>query len=166
MQATGTGYKITSSPNTASSIPHEASIACGDFWPDIEPGHFRAAMRLDGTITPERLRAELIAAIQTVHMLLHQWKTAQQAASAAPFDAAAPGADVIDGKTLTHHRYLRAIYCYAAANLQERYRSFDNTAEGKRRAEVLDPAIDDLRRDAYHAVADITSQQRCVIDLV
>lgn len=166
MQATGTGYKITSSPNTASSIPTEATIAGGNFWPDIEPSHFRAAMRLDGTITPKRLRAELISAIQTVQILLSLWKVEQQAVNATPFDATAPAAEVIDGKTITHHSYLRAIYCYAAANLQERYRAFDNTAEGKRRADALEPAIDDLRRDAYHAIADITGKQRCVIDLV
>ncbi len=42
----------------------------------------------------------------------------------------------IDGLSRHVHRYLRAVHCTAAAWLIERYRSFDATAAGDRKAEA------------------------------
>jgi hypothetical protein len=168
MQATGTGYPITSSPDISSSIPAEPTIPGGAFWPDIDPATFRSAMRLDGTITPQRLRAELTDAILTTQHLLGEWAARQQQDPAlqTPFDPSAPLATVIDGKTAAHHRYLRAVWCFAAASLQERYRAFDNTEKADRRADALDPVITQLQRDAHRAIADMQGTTRCTVELI
>ena len=166
MQATGTGYPITSSPNTASSLPAEQPIAGGGFWPDISPKAFRLAMRLDGTASAERVRAELIQATLTAQRMLRQWQASLPEGSPNPFLPHAGDSSLIDGNTPATHHYTRAVYCFAAANLQERYRSFDATAQGHARADVLDLTIDELRRDAHWALADLTERTRCTVDLI
>ena len=166
MQATGTGYKITSSPNTASSLPAETTIDGGDFWPDIEPKDFRAAMRIDGTVTAERTRSELVNAIATTRALLASWGQEQQQAGSAPFDKDAADAVLIDGEAVATLYYRRAVYCFAAAQLQERYQTFDNTAEGDKRAEADNTLIDALRRDAHWAVSDLLGRLRSTVDLI
>lgn len=163
MQATGRGYPITSSPNTASSLPEEDVIAGGGFWPDVSPSEFRATMRLDGTVSSARVTAELVQGITTVQRLLMAWRVDLDTN---PFDSKVPDAPLINGNTITWHLYQRAVFCFAAAQLQERYQTFDNTAEGDRRAEGDNLLIDQLRRDAHWAVADIEGRTRCTVELI
>lgn len=166
MQATGLGYPITSSPNTSSSLPAEAKINGDGFWPDVDPAHFRATMRIDGTATTQRVEAELINAITTTNNLLRVWRTVREASLPLPFDATVPGVSLLNQQTIAWHLYQRAVYCFAAANLQERYQTFDNTAEGRRRAEYEAYLIDQLRRDAHWAIADLEGRTRCTVELV
>lgn len=134
------------------------------FFPDIDVDQAYAAMRLDGTVTLERMRAALVEAVLSVNDELAAWKTAQQAAGFANL-VDVPAAKV-DGKSAHLHRYLRAIHCNAAAWLTERYRTIDATAAGDRKAEAENLGVDDLRRDARWAISDITGARRTTVELI
>jgi hypothetical protein len=59
----------------------------------------------------------------------------------------------------------RAVALYAKAELIERHRT-TTFPGGTHQAEDLAPAIDELRRDAQHAVRDLTGRTRTVVDLI
>lgn len=161
MQATGNGIIST---GTGTPPAAEAAIESGAFWPRIDPGNARLEMRLDGTITPQRLRAALVEAVASVNQQLQAWADDQQAAGRTTLAATCDR--LIDTVSLNVIRYRRAVYCYAAANLAERMRSFDSTAEGHKRADAMTDPIDDHRRDGRWAVSDILGRSRTVVELI
>lgn len=142
----------------------ESPIDCGPFLPAIEPADARERMRLDGTVTPERLRTALIEAALSVHDELAGWINDQVAAGYATL-ADVPARE-IDGDSAHVLRFHRAVRCLAAANLAERYRNFDATADGHQRADALDTTVDDLRRDARWAISDILGRGRTTVELI
>jgi len=152
---------VTTSPvNDALEPP----IGNGDFWPEIDPAQIRDALRVDSTITPERLRVALIEAMASVNGELEAWRQLQIAAGHATL-IAVPATE-IDDESIHVHRYRRAVGCLAKAGLIERYRDFDTTARGDRKADVLENPIDDLRRDARWAISDIQGVGRCTVELI
>ncbi|CUA82097.1 Phage head completion protein (GPL) [Gulbenkiania indica] len=140
------------------------AIRSGSFWPELDPVAARAAMRLDGTVTAERLRGALIEAIASVNGQLADWRRAQQTAGYASL-AEVP-TEEIDGTSILVQRWQRAVLCDATATLTERYRSFDSTSAGTKKADELDTTVDDLRRDSRWAISDITGLQRTTIELI
>lgn len=142
----------------------EEPIANGDFFPEIDPAEARKRMRLDGTVTPERLREALVEGAITVNADLDAWRLVQIAAGYATL-AAVPAPE-IDGASAHVHRYQRAVRCHAAANLTERMRDYDSTNDGHLQADKLDLTIDNLRRDARWAVSDILGKGRTTVELI
>lgn len=142
----------------------QAPIDSGSFWPAIQPARARQEMRLDGTVTPARLRAALVESIALVNSQLDAWHLEQQARGVTTLSASTDKR--IDQISLNDIRYQRAVQCYAAANLQERLRNYDTTAEGHKRADALTDPIDDHRRDARWAVSDILGKRRTVVELI
>ncbi|MGO3396945.1 MAG: head completion/stabilization protein [Serratia proteamaculans] len=139
----------------AEPAPQKAdSIANGDFWPDICPVEFARSMRLDGTTTPERQREALIAAMINVNRELQAWRLTQQSLGYLTAQDV-PGDDLVDGESPRVHNYRRAVFCIAKANVTERYRDFDATAKGDRRATSLESEVDDLWRDARWAMREL-----------
>lgn len=149
---------------TPPRFEHEPPIANDGFWPDIDPAEARTRMRIDGTVTAARLRAALVEAIAATNAKLAAWQALQIAAGHATL-AAVP-APSIDGTSAHAHRYQRAVACTAAANLIERHRSFDATNDGHQYADKLESPIDDLRRDAHWAIADILGRARTTVELI
>ncbi len=150
---------------TAPAAPeNETPIDPGPFWPDIGPAAIRTAHRIDGTVTAERLREALIEAIASVNGELAAWRETQQAAGAATL-ADVPS-EIIDTDSIHTHRYKRAVGCLAKAVLTERHPDFDATGKGERKADALDGTIDDLRRDARWAIADILGVRRTTVELI
>lgn len=157
----GVAHMIVQAPGTPAIEP---PIAIGAFWPDIDPFEIREAQRLDNTVTPARLRPALIEAASTTIEALAAWKIAQIELGYTTL-AAVPS-DEIDGATIIEHRFKRAVGSLAKALLMERYRDFDATAKGDKRADALTDPIDDCRRDHLNALADITGRPRCTIELI
>ncbi|OIT10256.1 head completion/stabilization protein [Ralstonia solanacearum] len=155
---------IAVAPVPASAQPGGRAIGNDGFFPDIDVDQACAAMRLDGTVTPERLRAALVDAVLSVNDELAAWKARQLAAGFLALGAVP--AQQIDGQSRYVHRYLRAVHCTAAAWLIERYRSFDATAAGDRKAEVENTSVDDLRRDARWTISDIAGTPRTTVELI
>jgi len=142
----------------------QSQIVNDGFFPDIDVDTATEAMRQDGTVTAERLRGALVEAALSVNADLAMWRAEQQAAGYATL-VAVPAAQ-IDGKSAHAHRYLRAVYCEARAGLIERYRDYDATAAGDRKAEALMQAVEDLRRDARWAASDIVGRPRSTVELI
>ncbi|HDR9289325.1 phage head protein [Burkholderia multivorans] len=146
--------------------PHTAAppIANDAFYPDVSLEHARDTMRLDGSVTDARLRHELLAAIASVNDELRTARTAWRDAGFARL-ADVP-ADQLDGESVLLQHYRRAVYCLAKATLIERYRDYDTTGDGARRADDLEPQSDELRRDARWAISDIVGRPRVTVELI
>ncbi|CAJ0819114.1 hypothetical protein LMG19087_03657 [Ralstonia wenshanensis] len=155
---------IAAAPVPAPAQPGGEPIGNDGFFPDIDVDQAYAAMRLDGTVTPQRLRASLVEAVISVNAELEAWKVAQVSFGRSTLaDVPAPK---IDGQSAHLHRYYRAVLCMAVAWLIERYRTIDATATGDRKAEAENLAVDDLRRDARWAISDLMGVARTTVELI
>ena len=147
--------------------PTEATITAGPFLPALDVAATRAAMRIDGTVTPERLRAALVEGIAHVADQLADHIEGWQATGYTTLgDVPVRGLQEIDGLPANVHRYLRAVRCWASAELIERMRDYDSTNEGHLNAEKLATTVDDLRRDARWAINDISGRARNTVELI
>ncbi|MCH4995343.1 head completion/stabilization protein [Pectobacterium carotovorum] len=131
------------------------------FWPDVEPITLRTLMRLENTVTPERLRHAALTAISEVNAELFEFRREQIAAGFTTLDAVP--AERLDGQSEKHHHYLRAVSAITTATLYERYRGYDASAKGDRKADALDGTIDELWRDARWSISQLQDKPRCII---
>lgn len=146
------------------TAPAEAPVSSDPFWPQIDVGHLRNSVRLAGEVSPERLRAAIVAATITVNDDLENWRQTQLNKG---YDTAADVPDVeIDGKPRSVQLYIRAVACATAVEIHERYRSYDSSAQGNQRADDLSPTIDELRRDHRYAVSDFLRIRRVTAELI
>jgi hypothetical protein len=134
------------------------------FYPDVSLEHARDTMRLDGNVTDVRLRHELLDAIASVNDELRTFRAVRRGAGIERL-ADVP-AEPLDGESVLLHHYRRAVYCLAKASLIERYRDYDSTGEGARRADELEPQGDELRRDARWAISAILGLPRVTVELI
>lgn len=141
-----------------------AAIVNDGFLPDIDVADFRAKQRVRDSVTPERAREALIAAMITVGRDLRDWVSARRIDGL--LSLAAVDAPSIDGISVLEHGYRRAVYCYAKADLVERYRDTDTTQPGIRKLADTDDAPEELRRDAVHAIRDILGVGRTAVELI
>jgi hypothetical protein len=147
-----------------SSTPIHGTVTNDGFFPDIELAPLRDAMRLDGTVTRERLIHAVRAAMLTVNDELSAWRGRLGAGGNAAL-ADVPSAK-IDGESALLYRYHRAVYHLAHADLTEKYRGFDSTKTGGQVAADLVETIDVSRRNARWAISDIMRIGRSSIDLI
>ena len=143
---------------------NEAEITNDGFWPAIDPAALRARIRLDGSVSAERLRAAIIDAVLTANDELAAWKAHQLATGHAKLEDVP--ATQVDGKSRLVQLYLRIVACATAAEVAERYRSYDTTAAGNQRADDLTPSIDELRRDVRWAIRDFLGTSRMTVELI
>lgn len=139
-------------------------MTSGAFWPAIVMPALRAAVRITGDVTAERLRAAVVGAVIAVNDELAAWSEALQDKGHATMDAIP--SPMIDGKSRLVQLYLRAVYCATAVELHERFRSYDATAQGNQRADDLTPTIDEMRRDLRYAVSDVLGTRRVTVELI
>lgn len=145
---------------TGSTEPFELS---NDGWfPDIDANKARATLRLDGSVTDTRLEAALVNAMLSVNQDLREFRADHQQYSTL---ADVPTSQVNDTSRLII-LYTRAVICTAGAEVVERYRSYDTSADGDRNAEALTPSIDELRRDARWAIRDLIGRVRSTVELI
>lgn len=146
------------------TIESETDIENDGWFPDIVLATARDEVRIDGTISAARLRSALIEAITSVNDELNTFKAAQIAAGYTSLGSVP--SENVDGISRHTHRYRRAVFCLAKSNLIERYRDYDSTSEGNKRADELEPGIGELRRDARWAISDISGNKRTTIELI
>lgn len=150
------------------SISHSEAgivIASDGWFPSISLAHVREDLVLDGTITTTRLRRAIRHGIAQVNNELRAWKDEQVQATGAAGLADVP-CETIDGESVKVGFYFRAVCGYVEADLFEKHRGYDLTAEGQRRAEVLDARIGEARRNAFWALQDIRDLPHTVSGLV
>lgn len=148
----------------ASPTPKQPNVTAGAFWPEIDVGVLREAIRVPGDIQAPRMRSTVVSAVMDVTRELATWQAARERAGHAALSDIP--AQVIDGKSRLVHLYLRAVGCATAVELHERYRSYDATAQGNQRAEELTPTIDEIRRDLRNAICDLQGLPRVTVELI
>lgn len=157
------GLSANGGPAATTSITDGPPIKNDGFWPDIDLADLRAATRLTGNITAERLRAAAIAAMLYVNGELAVYKARLVGEG---WSSAEDVGETIAGAKALVHRYRRAVQCTVQADCAEGYRDWDNTRAGDYRAEGERTAADDFRRNATWAIADILGQRRNVVELI
>lgn len=158
-------FVATPPPNHAwTETDPGAPITSDGWWPQVSPDEVRSTIRVNGTITEARLIDALKVAIIMVNRELSGWQSTQQAKGYTTL-AEVP-APVISGSSALEHLYKRAVYQTARADLIERYRDFDTTGAGDKRAEDLTDTVDEARRNARWAVQDILGQPHLTVELI
>ena len=154
---------VATAPVPPADAPSDA-IANDGWFPALSMADTRNSVRLDGTVTDERLRAALVNAMMDVNRQLRAFKAERSALGQASL-AAASADEMVDGKPRLVLLYLRAVMCSAKADLTERYRDFDADAANPRVKES-EPATDEQRRNAQWAVRDILGQSHVFVELI
>lgn len=131
------------------------------FWPDIDPMRVRELMRLEYVVTPERLREAIRMGIAETNAELHQFRERNIAAGYACL-AEVP-AEKIDGESDKCFHYLRAVSAFASASLYERYRGYDASAKGDKKADAIESTANTLWRDARWAVSQLEGRSKAII---
>ncbi|RAR53886.1 head completion protein GPL [Paraburkholderia unamae] len=149
--------------NAAAPTPADDEIENNGFFPDISLAELRAVARLDGTVTPQRLREATIDAIRSVNAELKPWRTQSAAGFATLADVPA---DKVGGVSELVSLYRRAVYNLAHADMTERYRDLDTTKSGGQEAERLEETICTARRNARWALNDLRGIPRSTIELI
>ena len=148
----------------ATGTAEQFTLTNDGFWPDIDADQLRASLRLDGTVSNDRLEQAAVNAMLSVNRELANLQAEYQAEGYATL-AAVPAAE-LQGLSGLIHLYRRAIYCTAGAELAERYRTFDATAAGNQRADDLTPSIDEYRRNARYAIRDLLGVTHSTVELI
>ncbi len=148
----------------AGGTPQSGHINTDPFWPSIDLNAMRGALRIDGSVSAPRLETAVIAAAISINRELLKWRFAQEAAGYQTL-ADIPASQVNDESELVH-LYTRAIQAATAAEVCERYRSYDATGSGDKKAENLQENIDDYRRDQRWAISDLLGRPRTKVELI
>ncbi|WBV22087.1 head completion/stabilization protein [Pantoea piersonii] len=149
-------------PQKATGTPD--IIPNNSFWPDVDLAKFRSVMRVDGTVTPERLRQVVLTAMAEVNAELYPWRERQELAG--HNSLAAVPAEKLAGVSVRLHHYENAVWCWTRAVLNERYQDFDATAAAAKRGEELNDASGDLWRDARWAISRVQDMPHCTVELI
>ena len=146
----------------------EATVRNDGFWPDIDREQLRADIRLDGTVTPDRLHKALLTAMWSVNDELRPWKSAQVMACRTTLEGVP--ADQLDGRSVKVQQYRTAIYAHVQAQLAEAYRDLDTLPQGAgKEARVMsatETRIDGFNQALRWAVADLQDAPRVIAALL
>ena len=149
----------------AAPPPDLAEITSGAFWPPLALADVRTAVRIDHTVTHQRLRYAVSAAVVYVNQQLAAFQAAMQQKGIATLAAIDPQAQ-INGRTVAEHHYRRAVYSYTKAELLETYADYDATGKSADRAEAKQEQANDYRREAHGAIADLLGRARTNCELI
>lgn len=142
----------------------EGTVTNDGWLPNVDLAQIRAGYRIRAEVTADRLQTAVIGAMLSVRTDLRDWIAARRTEGHASL-ADVP-ADRIVGASVLVLAYHRAISAYTRAELIEGYRDTDLTGRGERKVEELDPSVDELRRDALHAIRDILGVGRTSVELI
>lgn len=151
-------------PSPKPTVIGDEVIINNGFFPDIQLSEIRNAMRIDGTVTNERLKHSALDAMQTVNRDLKDFRLKAQTQGKSRLSLC--DEEQLNDESELVYLYKRAVFCLTTANLYERYRSFDSTREGDQKAEQLIDTAGDLKRDYHFAVRDILGGNRMIAELV
>lgn len=146
----------------------ELLIQNDPWFPAVDPEALRKACRLDGTVTPDRLKHALLYALDSVNQELAAYQAARLAEGCAALaDVPCP---TLDGQSAQIVRYRRAVYACVQAELSEAYRDIDTTphSEGKsdRIKERIEAKADGYLRAMRWAISDLLGQRRTTVELI
>lgn len=151
-------------PSPKPTVIGDEVIINNGFFPDIQLSEIRNAMRIDGTVTNERLKHSALDAMQTVNRDLKDFRLKAQTQGKSRLNLC--DEEQLNDESELVYLYKRAVFCLTTANLYERYRSFDSTREGDQKADQLIDTAGDLKRDYHFAVRDLLGGNRMIAELV
>lgn len=132
------------------------------FMPNISVKDFSEAVKLDGTVTPARMKYALTDASLSVCRELKSWVATvinnYGVLTLAEYD-------LLDD-TDKSFSFKKAVYNTAKAKLTEHYRDYDTGKDATARSQELTPQIDTCYRDARNAIADIKDEPHSTIELI
>lgn len=157
-----TGFNFNTAAPTNTQTIDKQHIDSGDFWPVIDLDELRRDMRIDTTITPDRL---FDTAVNSVAYVNDQLKDiiaivplAQHISQTDPRR--------INGEPLANIRYRRAVYSYTKALLLEIYNDYDSTGKTAARSDAKQETAEDYRREGHHAIAELLKKPRIDCELI
>ncbi len=132
------------------------------FMPDISVKDFADAMKLDGTVTPARMKYALTDSANSVCRELKAW-TANALHQ--------HGSLTLEDYDLTNDTdkcfsFKKAVYNLAKAQLTEHYRDYDTGKDATARTKELTPQIDTCYRNARNAISDIKDEPHSTVELI
>ena len=157
-------FNCTPSIIPAIDATPEAVITNDGWFPDVDPALLRLQMRIRDSVTHERLREAVLGAMISIANGLAAWRLPLQLGGIASLDLVP--APQLGGESRLVVLYRRAIGAQAKADLVERYRDTDLTGAGQRQVGDLDQSVEELRRDATHAVRDMLGRTRTDVELI
>lgn len=158
------GFNCAPSIIPAIDTTPEAIVTNDGWFPDVDPAQLRAQMRIRDGVTAERLREAILGAMISIGNNLAAWRAPHEASGRASLaDVPAPQ---LGGESRLIVLYRRAIGALTKADLVERYRDMDLTGAGQRQVNDLDQSVEELRRDATHAIRDILGRTRTDVELI
>lgn len=131
------------------------------FFPDVDPKRMREEMRLEQTVTPVRLRTAIIAAMVETNAELAEWRDYQLSCGYQLLENVPT--DMLDGESVRVFHYFNAVRAMTTATLYEKYRGVDASAKGDKKADSIDPTIDEMWRDMRWSIARIQDKARCIV---
>lgn len=158
-------FMATTEPQHSWVESQDPALVANDGWfPDLDLSDVRQTIRLNGTVTTERLLESVRTAMALVNRELQAWKLLQLDSGRESLQEV-PAARVGGASVLEGH-YKRAVYHTVRADLTERYRDFDTTGAGDKLAEDLADTITDARRNARWACLDIMGRPHLTVELI
>jgi hypothetical protein len=124
----------------------------------IRLSQYRAASRIDRTAADAQVIAALRAAIAWTNGELDLWYEACVLNGFQSIDDVPSPAHQIDDFIVAC--YKRAVFSWADSLLCENYRDFDSSGDGATRGDAMAERIENHRREAIYAIADLTAQRR------
>lgn len=154
-------------PDLTAPAPPAPVIIQGDaFYPSINAALFQTTMRVASQVTAQRVRQALLEAMMEVDAdsdlkrLRAMWDAdGHQTLAAVP-------APLFGGEHRLCFLYSRAIYNFAKASLDEKYRDNAQSAAGEARAEGVDVMVGSHLRNARNALSDLVGRGRSTIELL
>lgn len=157
------------SPSSTIAAPSAASpagsIAGDGFWPDFNLDALRQAIRVDQTVTPERLRDVACSAILDIMVELEDWRAEQRALGHEHLQDV-PGRHQVDGRSDYQIRWVQAVQAVVAADLGDRHLGQAARSAGVDRAEEFAIDIDLHRRNVTWAVRAFLGLPRIIAEVI
>lgn len=147
--------------NPQSKAEWSKSVPATDFWPELSVQDFAELHRLTDTVEEARALQELKMAAIKVQSDALMWQLA--CAAAEPAVTQLTDHPQAEQKTLL---YQTAVFEYAAAQLIDKLRDWDNTDSGHNRAEGAETRIDTGLQASREALRLLINQSRSTIELI
>jgi len=139
-------------------------IKNNEFWPYVDVEDLRMAMQISESITPPRLRLVTLDQIAEVNADLYDFRLSQLAKGYQHLNEVP--ASKLDETSILLLFYKKAVYSLVKSHILEKYRSLDLTNSGNKKAQDMEETIDELVRDARHAISDIQGRPHLTVDLL
>ena len=141
------------------NTPSQIVIKSDSFYPSIVLDEIKNIIRVDGSVTDERLKQTAIEEIIDINRLLKSLK--DQAAQLSDLSTTQ-----INYQPDTDYLYLSAVANGVAAKINENYRNYDSSNAGGKKAEDAELTVDDYRRNKQWAILQLLGENHTVVELI